>query len=63
MRAGLPLTLPHVLHTLWASLSLKTNDVPQSLVDQTQLNERWFTLKLGVSAVFDYTAFATDADD
>ena len=28
-------------------------DVPQSVVDQTQIKERWFTLKFGAAAVFD----------
>ena len=32
-------------------------DVPQSFTDQTQVKERWFTLKPGAAAVFDYTAF------
>jgi hypothetical protein len=36
-------------------------DVPQSLADQTQVKERWFTLKPGAAAVFDYTAFTQDA--
>jgi phosphate-selective porin OprO/OprP len=36
-------------------------DVPQSVVEQTQVRERWFTLKLGVAAVFDYTAFNQDS--
>ena len=36
-------------------------DVPQSVADQTQVKERWFTLKPGAAAVFDYTAFAQDA--
>jgi len=36
-------------------------DVPQSFTDQTQVKERWFTIKPGVSAVFDYTAFSQDA--
>ena len=35
--------------------------MPQSLVDQTQIDQRWFTLKLGAAAVFDYTAFSQDA--
>jgi len=37
-------------------------DVPQSVVEQTQVRERWFTLKLGAAAVFDYTTFHQDAD-
>lgn len=37
-------------------------DVPESVVEQTQVRERWVTLKLGVAAVFDYTAFHQDAD-
>ena len=36
-------------------------DVPQSFADQTQVKERWFTLKPGAAAVFDYTAFTQDA--
>ena len=36
-------------------------DVPPSVADQTQVRSRWFTLKPGVSGVFDYTAFAQDA--
>ena len=36
-------------------------DAPQSLLDQTQIKERWVTLKLGVSSVLDYTAFNQDA--
>jgi len=35
-------------------------DVPPSVADQTQVRSRWFTLKPGVSAVFDYTAFSQD---
>ena len=37
-------------------------DVPQSIVDQTQIKERWITLKVGVVALADYTAFHQDAD-
>ncbi len=37
-------------------------DVPQSLVDQTQIKERWFTLKVGIVALADYTAFHQDRD-
>ena len=36
-------------------------DVPPSFADQTQVKERWFTLKPGAAAVFDYTAFTQDA--
>ena len=36
-------------------------DVPQSFVDGSQVKERWFTLKFGAAAVFDYTAFTQDA--
>ena len=36
-------------------------DVPASVADQTQVRSRWFSLKFGVSAVFDYTSFAQDA--
>ena len=32
-------------------------DVPQSVVDATQIKERWFTLKTGVVLLADYTAF------
>lgn len=37
-------------------------DVLQSLVDQTQIKERWFTLKVGIVALADYTAFHQDRD-
>jgi phosphate-selective porin OprO/OprP len=36
-------------------------DVPQSVVEQSQVRERSFTLKLGIAAVLDYTAFNQDA--
>src|ERR1039458_118794 len=36
-------------------------DVPPSVVDQTQARSRWFSLQLGVSAVFDYTALEQNA--
>src|SRR5690349_11707029 len=36
-------------------------DVPESVLQQTQVRERWVTLKLGVAAVFDYTTFHQDA--
>lgn len=37
-------------------------DVPQSLVDQTQVKERWITLKVGLVTLADYTAFSQDSD-
>ena len=37
-------------------------DVPQSVTEQTQVRERWFTLKPGLSVVEDYTAFHQDAN-
>lgn len=37
-------------------------DVPDSLLEQTQLRERWFTLKMGLVLIADYTAFDQDAD-
>jgi len=37
-------------------------DVPQSLVDQTQIKERWITLKVGLVVLADYTAFNQDSD-
>ena len=37
-------------------------DVPQSFVDQTQVKQRWFTLKVGVVLLADYTAFSQDKD-
>jgi phosphate-selective porin OprO and OprP len=37
-------------------------DVPQSLVDQAQIKERWLTLKVGVVTLADYTAFHQDAN-
>src|ERR1035438_9911779 len=36
-------------------------DVPASVADQTQVRSRWFSLKFGVSAVFDYTTFEQNA--
>ena len=36
-------------------------DVPQSLVDQTQIKERWITLKVGLVTLADYTAFNQDS--
>ena len=36
-------------------------DVPQSVVDQTQVKERWLTLKVGVVLLADYTAFNQDS--
>jgi phosphate-selective porin OprO/OprP len=36
-------------------------DVPQSVVDRTQVKERWLTLKVGVVTLVDYTAFNQDA--
>lgn len=35
-------------------------DVPQSLVEETQLRERWFTLKPGLVLLADYTDFDQD---
>ena len=37
-------------------------DVPQSVVDWTQIKERWITLKVGLVLLADYTAFHQDAD-
>jgi phosphate-selective porin OprO and OprP len=37
-------------------------DVPQSALDQTQIQERWFTLKMGIVTLADYTAFNQDRD-
>lgn len=37
-------------------------DVPHSLADKTQIKERWFTLKVGIVALADYTAFNQDRD-
>jgi phosphate-selective porin OprO/OprP len=37
-------------------------DVPQSFVDKFQMRQHWITLKVGASAVFDYTAFSQDAN-
>ena len=36
-------------------------DVPQSVVDQTQIKERWVTLKVGLVLLADYTAFNQDS--
>ena len=36
-------------------------DVPESVVDATQVKERWFTLKFGLAAVLDYTALTQDS--
>jgi len=36
-------------------------DVPQSVLEQAQVRDRWFTLKVGVSAVLDYTTFSQNA--
>lgn len=36
-------------------------DIPQSVVDRTQINERWITLKVGLVLIADYTAFHQDA--
>ena len=35
-------------------------DVPHSLVEQTQVRERWFTLNPGLVFIADYTAFNQD---
>lgn len=37
-------------------------DMPQSLAEQTQVRERWFTLKPGLVAIADYTAFHQDSE-
>jgi phosphate-selective porin OprO and OprP len=37
-------------------------DVPESLVNQTQIRERWLTLKVGLVTLADYTAFNQDSD-
>jgi phosphate-selective porin OprO/OprP len=37
-------------------------DVPQSVVDRTSVQSRWFTLKFGLVTLVDYTAFSQDAD-
>ena len=37
-------------------------DVPQSLVDQTQIKERWFTAKFGLVVLADYNSFQQDAN-
>src|SRR6266702_3811166 len=36
-------------------------DVPQSLLEKFQMRERWMTLKVGVVALADYTAFNQDS--
>jgi phosphate-selective porin OprO/OprP len=36
-------------------------DVPPSLLDQSQIKQRWFTMKWGLGAVFDYTSFSQNA--
>lgn len=36
-------------------------DVPHSVVDQTQVKSRWFTLKVGLVTLADYTAFNQDS--
>ena len=36
-------------------------DVSQKTVEDTQLDEKWFTLKLGLVSLLDYTAFDQDA--
>jgi len=37
-------------------------DVPESVLEQTQIRERWVTLKIGLVLLADYTAFDQDAD-
>lgn len=37
-------------------------DVPPSITDKTQVNEKWFTFKLGLSVVIDYSAFRQDTE-
>ena len=37
-------------------------DAPQSVLDRTHVKERWFTLKVGVVTLADYTAFIQDSD-
>ncbi len=37
-------------------------DVPQSVLDQAEIRERWITLKVGVVTIADYTAFHQDRD-
>lgn len=37
-------------------------DVPQSVVDKTQVEERWITVKFGAALLVDYNAFHQDAD-
>ena len=36
-------------------------DIPNSMVEQTQVRERWLTLKLGLVLLADYTAFSQDS--
>lgn len=37
-------------------------DVPQSVVERTQIRERWLTLKVGLVMLADYSAFEQDAN-
>lgn len=37
-------------------------DVPHSFVERFQMREHWITLRIGASAVFDYSAFQQDAN-
>ena len=37
-------------------------DLPPSFVEQTQIKERWFTLKVGLVLLADYTAFNQDGE-
>lgn len=37
-------------------------DVPQSVVDQVQIKERWMTLKVGLVLLEDYSAFSQDSE-
>ncbi len=37
-------------------------DVPPSFVERTQIKERWFTLKVGLVLLADYTAFYQDSE-
>ena len=36
-------------------------DIPQSIVDQSQIRQHWFTLDLGLVVLIDYDAFTQDA--
>ena len=36
-------------------------DIPNSMVEQTQVRERWLTLKMGLVLIADYTAFSQDS--